>query len=400
MKQYQRSVARFIDYLDEVGISPNGAEEWDDMLVEYKNARSLTKGQLSNTLNGVEFFFPRYKPLRWAKQVADAMAVEADVQHTIPMLPNAANLIASKLALKGYATVGAMLVLQVTTGMRPSDGYRKLKPSHIHIPSDPKKPAVIRLGAKTGTKVKREQFAMIDQHAHADVILMLKRWISVTPPDQFLCDHGYDKVNSLLKETCAELGLGFSYTPHSPRAGFATKGVIDGKTTETIMTEGRWASRGSFIRYLDVVVAAQVQVQLELSQFESDMSLAALNMTSLLSARNLTHHGSRAAASGTILNSRSKGQGAASNQEQTFSTQPIFQSRVHRFRGRGSGESTQQSQLDRTQQGVILQQPAGAQLGSQNEGSQARGEATATQAVRASRAGKGGLRGPTKPRER
>ena len=282
MKQYQRSVARFIDYLDEVGISPNGAEEWDDMLVEYKNARSLTKGQFSNTLNCVEFFFPRYKPLRWAKQVADAMAVEADVQHTIPMLPNAANLIASKLALKGYATVGAMLVLQVTTGMRPSDGYRKLKPSHIHIPSDPKKPAVIRLGAKTGTKVKREQFAMIDQHAHADVILMLKRWISVTPPDQFLCDHGYDKVNSLLKETCAELGLGFSYTPHSPRAGFATKGVIDGKTTETIMTEGRWASRGSFIRYLDVVVAAQVQVQLELSQFESDMSLAALNMTSLL----------------------------------------------------------------------------------------------------------------------
>ena len=68
MKQYQRSVARFIDYLDEVGIAPHGAEEWDDMLVEYKNARALTKGQFASTISGVEFFFPRYKPFTWAKK--------------------------------------------------------------------------------------------------------------------------------------------------------------------------------------------------------------------------------------------------------------------------------------------------------------------------------------------
>ena len=74
-------------------------------------------------------------------------------------------------------------------------------------------------GAKTGNEVKREQFAMIDQHEHAEVILMLKRWLSVTPPDAYLCDVGYDKVNALLKEVCRELGLNFSFTPHSPRAG-------------------------------------------------------------------------------------------------------------------------------------------------------------------------------------
>ena len=164
MKQYQRSVARFIDYLDEVGIAPNGAEEWDDMLVEYKNDRALTKGQFASAISGVEFFFPRYKPLKWSHRVSDAMAIEAEVEHTMPMLPHAANLIASRMALKGYATVGAMLVLQVTAGLRPSDAYRKLKAKHVFIPSDPSKPAVIRLGAKTGTKVKREQFAMIDQH--------------------------------------------------------------------------------------------------------------------------------------------------------------------------------------------------------------------------------------------
>ena len=213
MKQYQRSVARFIDYLDEVGIAPHGAEEWDDMLVEFKNARALTKGQFANAVNGVEFFFPRYKPLKWSHRVSEAMAIEAEVEHTMPMLPNATNLIASRMAMKGFATVGAMLVLQVTSALRPSDAYRKLKANHIFIPSDSSKPAVIRLGAKTGTKVKREQFALIDQHEHPEVILLLKRWLSVTPPEDFMCNVGYDKVNALLKEVCRELGLNFFYTP-------------------------------------------------------------------------------------------------------------------------------------------------------------------------------------------
>ena len=347
MKQYQRSVARFIDYLDEVGIAPHGAEEWDDMLVEYKNARALTKGQFASTISGVEFFFPRYKPFTWAKKVSDAMAIEADVDHTMPMLPNAANLIASKMALKGYATVGAMLVLQVTCGLRPSDAYRKLKPRHIHIPSDPSKPVVIRLGAKTGTKVKREQFAMIDQKEHPEVVLMLKRWISVTPPDEFLCKVGYDKVNSLLKEVCGELGLGFYYTPHSPRAGFATHGVIQGKTTETIMTEGRWASRGSFVRYLDVVVASQVQTQLELSAFEADMTLAKLNMSSLLSAQALKCYGFSVSGQETSdSNSCAKAQGqAAQSKVPVIEGQPKQQGfGAVSLRARRLGEHAQQGQ--------------------------------------------------------
>ena len=72
MKQYQRSVARFIDYLDEVGIAPHGAEEWDDMLVEYKNARALTKGQFASTISGVEFSSlatsPSHGPKRFQMQ--------------------------------------------------------------------------------------------------------------------------------------------------------------------------------------------------------------------------------------------------------------------------------------------------------------------------------------------
>ena len=396
MKQYQRSVARFIDYLDEVGIAPNGAEEWDDMLVEYKNDRALTKGQFASTISGVEFFFPRYKPLKWSHRVSDAMAIEAEVEHTMPMLPNAANLIASRMALKGYATVGAMLVLAVTVALRPSDAYRKLKPKHVHIPSDPTKPAVIRLGAKTGTKVKREQFAMIDQQEHAEVILMLKRWISVTPPDAYLCDVGYDKVNALLKEVCRELGLNFSFTPHSPRAGFATNGVIQGKTTETIMTEGRWASRGSFVRYLDVIVAAQVQTQLELSAFESDMSLAQLNMSSLLSARSLdcygyssqckvTHFDSRAeSAANSPQRQAAKPEGTVIQEQQSFGPVPVgTRNREHASKGKS---------------GPVAPRSADSCLAPADEKPKARGKGHPTQTVRTARAGKGGSRGPTRPR--
>ena len=391
MKQYQRSVARFIDYLDEVGIAPHGAEEWDDMLVEFKNARALTKGQFANAVNGVEFFFPRYKPLKWSHRVSEAMAIEAEVEHTMPMLPNATNLIASRMAMKGFATVGAMLVLQVTSALRPSDAYRKLKANHIFIPSDSSKPAVIRLGAKTGTKVKREQFALIDQHEHPEVTLLLKRWLSVTPPEDFMCNVGYDKVNALLKEVCRELGLNFFYTPHSPRAGFATNGVIQGKSTETIMTEGRWASRGSFVRYLDVVVAAQVQSQLELGEFESDMSLAKLNMSTLLSARSLDCYGYGRCSKETHSHSNSSAQqGPAANkgtvipEQQGFGTVPL--------RGRRSGEHAHASQH------AALQRHASAGLGQGNEKPASRGKGNQGEAVRTAGAGKGGLRGPSKPR--
>ena len=363
------------------------------MLVEFKNARALTKGQFAATLNGVEFFFPRYKPLTWAHKVADAMAIEATVSHTLPMLPNATYLVASRMALKGFATVGAMLVLQVTIALRPSDAYRKLKPNHVFIPSELSKPAVIRLGAKTGTKVKREQFALIDQSEHPEVILLLKRWLSVTPPNDFLCKVGYDKVNALLKEVCWELGLNFSYTPHSPRAGFATNAVIQGKSTETIMTEGRWASRGSFVRYLDVVVAAQVQTQLELSAFEADMSLAKLNMSSLLSARSLDCYGHSSGKETSISNSGAYQQGPSAKPEVTvFSGQSQQQSfRSVSFRDRGRREHAQQ--------GEPLQGGSGARLAQTNEKPASRGKGGKAQAVRASGAGKGGPRGPSKPRQ-
>ena len=89
------------------------------MLVEYKNDRALTKGQFASTISGVEFFFPRYKPLKWSHRVSEAMSIEAEVEHTMPMLPNAANLIASRMALKGCAAVGAMLVLQSLRDLDP-----------------------------------------------------------------------------------------------------------------------------------------------------------------------------------------------------------------------------------------------------------------------------------------
>ena len=89
------------------------------LLVEHKNDRALPKGQFANITSGVEFSFPRYRPLKRTHRVSDAMVTEAEVEHIMPMLPNAANLLASRMALKGCAAVGAMVVLQSLRDLDP-----------------------------------------------------------------------------------------------------------------------------------------------------------------------------------------------------------------------------------------------------------------------------------------
>ena len=43
------------------GHSPQNAEEWDDMLVLYKNRSGISRVNFINVVAAVEFFYPRYK---------------------------------------------------------------------------------------------------------------------------------------------------------------------------------------------------------------------------------------------------------------------------------------------------------------------------------------------------
>ena len=56
LARYRTAVLPFIKFLRRCGISPHGAEQWDDMLVEWKNACVVARSQFEQALAGVEFF--------------------------------------------------------------------------------------------------------------------------------------------------------------------------------------------------------------------------------------------------------------------------------------------------------------------------------------------------------
>ncbi len=58
LRRYRKSVQPFTLWLAECEIWPSGPDQWDDALVEWKNARPVTKAEFESCVAGVEFLFP------------------------------------------------------------------------------------------------------------------------------------------------------------------------------------------------------------------------------------------------------------------------------------------------------------------------------------------------------
>ena len=58
---------------------------------------------------------------------------------------------------------------------------------------------------------------------------------------------------SLLSRACKQLHTVVVYTPHSPRAGWASWASKSGLSMEMIRTHGRWSSDKALKSYMDVV---------------------------------------------------------------------------------------------------------------------------------------------------
>ena len=61
LSNYRKSAFRFATWLLEQSLSPRRPQEWDDLLVEWKNAVSPTKSDFCTTLAALEFFFCHLK---------------------------------------------------------------------------------------------------------------------------------------------------------------------------------------------------------------------------------------------------------------------------------------------------------------------------------------------------
>ena len=248
--------------------------ELDDLLVEYKNqAANITKSKFANTVVASELAIPFIKGrLPWARSVLSAWESVGHIRHHKPLPKLLASLYALLLSWIGYGRIGAGLWLQTEKGLRPSELLGLMK-EHVLLPSAlmSKRCIVLNLGMKTGTKLKRPQAVIVSADVHPRSFLALQQLVATTPERQLLFGGlTLTQYQTLFKwlNACMQWA---DFSPHSPRAGFASDSVLEGKQFVQIREEGRWTADSSLRIYLDVVATAYETVQHDISDLSDKL---------------------------------------------------------------------------------------------------------------------------------
>ena len=112
-ERYRRSLRPFVAWLVEHRFVPHGAEQWDDLLVEWKNDSTPSKTLFEAAVAATEFVFPRFRGhLAWSNSVIAGWAVAHVARHTVPLGLGAACLLAAHLAADGHPQLGLAIVIQ------------------------------------------------------------------------------------------------------------------------------------------------------------------------------------------------------------------------------------------------------------------------------------------------
>ena len=98
-------------------------------------------------------------------------------------------------------------------------------------------------------------------HASEDqtALALISAFAAATQPGQKLTNLNYNRFRGILDRALKDLGLSdLGYTPHSPRAGWATTLRLSGLPFTEIQERGRWQNAATLRIYLDAVVASTV----------------------------------------------------------------------------------------------------------------------------------------------
>ncbi len=277
-RRYQRSAAAFVAWLDEHGLRPHGAAEWDDLLVEYKVEHpELSRASFLGTLAAVEWFFPHFRhQLHWSHAVVQGWFQSGETRHTVPLCFRQTALLATFLSSEGLPRLGVALMTQVRLGLRPSE-LLALERQDIVLPSSWGGPAgqqnfVIGLGRRTGTKVKRAQYSLLRPTDEPTASLFGR--VVLATDSGHLFPYTQPFVARWLKLLEERLHISVGWTPHSARAGFATDRISEGWSFTQVKEAGRWISDSSLRTYVDVIQASRIDLDWKVSGLEQLQELA------------------------------------------------------------------------------------------------------------------------------
>ena len=263
--RYQKAAREFCGWCQSEGLEPWTVAEWDGALIEYRATLNPAKSAFENLVASVEFFFPYLRrKLSLTHAVLAGWNVAHQTFHHIPLCRGPAALLGVFMAAFGAPRLGAGLILQQRLGLRPSEMLGLLA-SDVVLPEEQGSgvtAAVLALGARKGTKLKRPQSVMVFEAENPDIIELLRRLRRVTHHDERLFPYSLEAYNLWLKHVSRRSGAAIDWTPHSARAGFASEARLGGKSFVEVRELGRWLSDSSLRIYLDLVETASIAVKL------------------------------------------------------------------------------------------------------------------------------------------
>ncbi len=123
-QRYRKALAPFLAFLVDHRFSPVTAPEFDDLVVEFKNAEfsRITKSSFEGLAAALEHVLPQLRGnLPWSHAVINSWSAVYTAEHTTPMCSGPAARIGAHMAAEGHARLGAGVVLQCVLGLRPSE---------------------------------------------------------------------------------------------------------------------------------------------------------------------------------------------------------------------------------------------------------------------------------------
>ncbi len=263
LKRYKSAFDSFASYAQlRQHVSLETPEDLDLMVMEYRTENDLSKANHSLLLAALEFFEPHLKgKLIITKEAIKGRQNAEPIRHTIPLPSNIAHLFAAHFASSGRARLGAAILAQLGTGLRPSE-LLNIKKEHVHIPIRLSEPVCVALGVEFSTKIKREQFVQIDLEEEPNVHRLFHLVYRVTNSGDLLFPFSYHIYNKAFQGAEQHFGLSLGLTAHSGRAGFATGKIMQNCDPKRVQRQGRWISESSFNTYIDVMGSLHAQAQI------------------------------------------------------------------------------------------------------------------------------------------
>ena len=124
LREYRRSLSRFLDWLEDHSISPLGAVEWDEAACNFCALEQLSYGEMGTLVAAVELCFPRFrKLLAITRADAEGLLRNSPVERKQPLCRGPASLFAARAAAQHVPRLGAALITQHAAGLRPMESH-------------------------------------------------------------------------------------------------------------------------------------------------------------------------------------------------------------------------------------------------------------------------------------